>query len=132
MTERLDKTEVVLERTAQQQEQNTRDIDTLLGAVSTTEASMRSLQRTTVETEQLFNVVRAEANADRAKTKQMWNDGVTQMKADRAQSDERFAKTLTRINAQKEIIQRLLVELIQANRDATKLRDCVDGLEKAS
>ena len=145
MTERLDRIEAILERTAQQQERSSSDIDTLLGAVSTTEVAVRSLQKTTQETEQLFNTIRAEASQDRAETRQLWNDAVTQMEAGRAKTDERFSKmidrmnnsdkrfneTLTRIDAQQEVIQRLLVELIQTNRDTSKLRDRVDNLEQA-
>ena len=146
MTERLDRIEAILERTARQQERSTNDIDTLLGAVGTTEVAVRSLQKTTKETEQLFNTIRAEANQDRAETRQLWSDAVTQMETGRAKTDERFSKmidrmdnsderfneTLTRIDAQQEVIQRLLVELIQTNRDTSKLRDRVDNLEQAS
>ncbi|MGB3790673.1 MAG: hypothetical protein WA949_21880 [Phormidesmis sp.] len=86
---------------------------------------------------------RTSAQADRQEMRQLWNDAVTQMdqdreaarasaEADRQKSDVRFNEALGRIDAQQEVIQRLMIELINTNRDATKLRDRVESLEQAS
>lgn len=150
MTDQLARIEALLEstgqtlaRTAAQQEKNTEDIDTLLGAIATTEANVQKLTTKATDTDQLFETLRAEARADRQETRQMWNDAVIQMEqdreaarasteADRQKSDTRFNEALNRIDAQQEVIQRLMIELINTNRDATKLRDRVDNLEQAS
>ncbi|MGB7086591.1 MAG: hypothetical protein WBD47_13630 [Phormidesmis sp.] len=143
MSDRLDQIEAILATTAQQQAQNTETlkavseqqakntegIDTLLGAIATTEARVQNLTDHAEESNQRFEVLRSEAQADREETQRLWNDAVTQMEADRAESRQKFDETLGRIDAQQEVIQRLLVELISTNRDATQLRDRVDGLE---
>lgn len=154
MTERLDRIEATLERTAQQQERNASDIDTLLGAASTYELEARKLHEdvaaliknvTTLTersryNEQLFETVRAEAKADREETRQLWNDAVNQMERDRAEAksereenakrfETQLADSRQRFDAQQEVIQRLLVELVEMNRDNRRLRDRVDRLE---
>lgn len=143
MSDRLDQIEAILATTAQQQAQNTETlkavseqqakntegIDTLLGAIAATEARVQNLTDHAEESNQRFEVLRSEAQADREETQRLWNDAVTQMEADRAESRQKFDETLGRIDAQQEVIQRLLVELISTNRDATQLRDRVDGLE---
>ena len=157
MTERLDRIEVILKGTAQQQAKNTAEIETLLGAISTNEIAIRALTTNiaritdnvervtaTVEgNELLIDTVRAEARADRQETRQLWNDAVTQMKQDRAEAkaereanakrfDAQIVGNRQRFDAQQEVIQRLLVELVEMNRDNRRLRDRVDGLERAS
>ena len=116
MTERLDRIEAILKRTAQQQERSTNDIDTLLGAVGTTEVAVRSLQKTTKETEQLFNTIRAEASQDRAETRQLWNDAVTQMEIDRAKTNERFSKMIDRMDNSDERFNETLRVLMRSKR----------------
>jgi rubrerythrin len=171
MTERLDRIEAILQRTAEQQERNTatlkgvtdqqerhaEEIDTLLGAVSTNEVAARDLiaemAKTNAavtesnqrfenlrqdaiadrqETAQKFNDAVAQMNTDRAENAKRFDDTVTQMDTDRAENAKRFDDTLNRIDAGQEVIQRLLMELLNTNRDATKLRDRVDNLEQAS
>ena len=131
MTERLDRIEALLERTAEQQARHGDEIDTLLGAIATTEADV---QRTTAsvnklvakidESNQRFETLRDEARADRLETRALWNDAVAQMQINREESSRRF-------DAQQEIIQRLLTELVEMNRDNRRLRDRFDNLEQA-
>jgi rubrerythrin len=164
MTERLDRIEAILERTATQQERHAEEIDTLLGAVSSNEVAARNLiaemAKTTAEmaetnaavtesnqrfenlrqdaiadrqeTARKFNDAVAQMNTDRAENAKRFDDAVTQMDTDRAENAKRFDDTLNRIDAGQEVIQRLLMELLNTNRDATKLRDRVDNLEQAS
>ena len=136
MTDRLDRIEASLERSEQRAEKRDEDIDTLLGVIATTEANVQNLTAKATDTDQLFETLRAEAQADRQETRQLWNDAVTQMEADRAESRERFDAAMEesrrRFDAQQENIQRLFVELINVSRDNSRLRDRVDNLEQAS
>jgi rubrerythrin len=132
MTERLDRIEAILERTAEKQERHADEIDTLLGAVSTTEVAVNNLVAELAETNQRFENLRQDAIADRQETAQKFNDAIAQMNTDREENRKSFDDTLTRIDAQQEVIQRLIMELLNTNRDATKLRDRVDNLEQAS
>ncbi len=178
MTERLDRIEAILERSAQrqavtdatldrvnatldrvseQQAKNTEgqaktqaDIDTLLGAVSTTEVACRDLRAAGAASdarinrltdraesnERLFETLLSEIRADRQETADKWNDAVTQMQADRdetrAQAEADRAESARRFQAQQEVIQRLLVELVEMNRDNRRLRDRIDDLGQAS
>ena len=139
MSERLDRIEAILEATTQKQaenaaqiSQNAEGIDTLLGAVSTYEAEARKLHNDVLAitnkskyNEQLFEIIRSEAQADREETRRLWNDTVNQMERDRAEATKRF-------DAQQEVIQRLLVELVEMNRDNRRLRDRIDTLEGAA
>lgn len=147
MTERLDRIEALLENTGQkldktaaQQARNSDDIETLLGAIATTEASIQktdaSVRRLSVKVEGvelICDTIRAEARADRLETRQLWNDAVTQMQSDRAEFKAQATldrqESNRRFDAQQEVIQRLLVELVEMNRDNRRLRDRVDRLE---
>ncbi|MEO1390949.1 MAG: hypothetical protein AAFV85_26760 [Cyanobacteria bacterium J06634_6] len=150
MSDRLDNIEKILERTATQQARNTDEIETLLGAVATTEASVQktdaAVQKLTTkagDTDQRFETLRAEASVDRQETRRMWNDAVTQMNTDRAEYREKFDRAIEQMNtdrakaderhaAQMEVIQTLLLELTKSNGNINTLRDRVDGLEAAS
>jgi uncharacterized coiled-coil protein SlyX len=157
MTERLDRIEAILERTATQQERHTDEIDTLLGAVSTTEvavdklvaemakttAEMAKTNAAVAESNQRFDVLRDEAIADRRENRELWNDAMTQADADRAKADEKFDRAIAQADtdraraderhaAQMEVIQTLLLELTKSNGNINTLRDRVDGLERAS
>ena len=97
MTERLDRIESLLEGTTQKldraielQGKNAEGIDDLLGAVAATQADVHRLTVKSRDTDELFETLRAEAQADRQETRQLWNDAVSQMEADRARADERF------------------------------------------
>ncbi len=92
----LQQTQAVLDRIAQQQAINTSEIDTLLGAVSTNEVELRALIQQMAESNQLFEVLRQEAIADRQR------------------SDQRF-------EAMQENIQRLFLELHSTNRRVDNL-----------
>lgn len=138
MTDSLDQITATLNRVAEQQKTNTEGIEDLLGAVATTQASVdktnesvSTLGTDVKHNKKLFETLRSEANADRKETRRLFNDAINQMEANRAESGKRFNEALDRIDAQQEVIQRLLVELINTNRDATKLRDRVDSLEQA-
>ncbi|MGI8933415.1 MAG: hypothetical protein ACR2FS_05015 [Phormidesmis sp.] len=148
-------TDATLDRVSEQQAQNTEgqaknkdDIETLLGAVSTNLTSCRELRAAgaasdaridrlterAASNERLFETVLSEARADRQETRQLWNDAVTQIAGDRAearaQAEADRAETRQRFDAQMEVIQRLLIELVEMNRDNRRLRDRVDGLEQ--
>jgi hypothetical protein len=76
--ERLDHIESVLATTAVQQAQNTEGIDTLLGAVSTTEIEMQRVFTEIAESNKRFENLRNEGIADRQEFR-------TQAEADRAE-----------------------------------------------
>lgn len=87
----LTQTQATLDQIAVQQARNTEELDTLLGAVSTNEVKIRALIEQTAQSNQRFDILRAEAAADRQR------------------SDERF-------EAMQENIQRLFLELHSTNR----------------
>jgi chromosome segregation ATPase len=157
MTERLDRIEAILER-------HTDEIDTLLGAVSTTEIAINNLvaemaktntaiaesnQRFDVlraeanaaiaESNQRFDVLRAEAIADRQETAQKFNDAIAQMGTDReehrtsfnraiAQMDTDRQRSDERYQTQLEVIQSLLMALGRTNRDVGEVETAVGQL----
>ena len=147
MTERLDRIET-------QQEKNTNDIGDLvslsrgiLEAVDTLAKKADTLVKKIDDSNERFETLRLEAQADREEFRRSWNDAVTQMARDRVEARERAAIDRTRaqegadadradnakrFDAQQEVIQRLLVELVEMNRDNRRLRDRLDGLERAS
>ncbi len=96
MNASLQRTQALLDQTAQQQTTNTSEIDTLLGAVSTNEVELRALIQQMAESNQLFEVLRQDAIADRQR------------------SDQRF-------EAMQENIQRLFLELHSTNRHVDTL-----------
>lgn len=65
MTERLDRIEASLERSEQRATRRAEDIDTLLGAIATTDAQVRELRGESADASQRFEVLRAEAQNDR-------------------------------------------------------------------
>ena len=136
MTERLDRIEAILETSARQQAKQGEDIDTLLGAIATTEALVNRVTVKAEGNELICDTLRAEARADRLETRQLWNDAVTQMETDRTKTQKRAETDRTensrRFDAQQEVIQRLLIELVEMNRDNRRLRDHLDGLGRAS
>jgi chromosome segregation ATPase len=120
MTERLDRIEAILERTATQQAQNTatlngitdrqaqtaEDIDALLGAVSTNEAGISALTENVnklssdiAESHQRFDILRDEAIADRRENRELWNDAMSQADADRAEYREKFDRAMAQGDA---------------------------------
>ncbi|MEL6260250.1 MAG: hypothetical protein AAFS06_06875 [Cyanobacteria bacterium J06631_12] len=151
MSERLDRIEAILERVAQQQEKQSEEIDTLLGVVAANEREVRELTDKSKYNEQLFEIIRAEAQADRDETRRLFNDAVSQMEANRAeiraeaqadrdetrrlfndavsQMEANRAEDRKRFDAQQEVIQRLLVELVEMNRDNRRLSDRVGRIE---
>lgn len=150
MTDRLDRIEQLLERTGERQAKTAEDIDTLLGAVATNEASVQKLVTKMDESNERFSVLRLEAQSDREETRRLFNDAVTQMEADRSESRERFdnmlreiqedrRKTNERYSAQMEVVQTLLIELTKSNgninavnNNVNNLRDRIDELGQAS
>ncbi|MGB3788901.1 MAG: hypothetical protein WA949_12890 [Phormidesmis sp.] len=143
MTDLLDRINATLDRVAIQQERNTRDIDTLLGAISTSEVAAREqaarvdrLIANSEETNKRFETLRLEAQADREEFRQSWNDAVTQIERDRIEARNQANADRTeharRFDAQQETIQRLLLAIVDLSRDNNRLRDRVDDLEQAS
>jgi len=143
MTDLLDKINATLDRVAIQQEKNTQGIDTLLGAISTSDVAAREqaarvdrLIEKMDDSNRRFETLRLEAQADREEFRQSWNDAVTQMASDRAeyreQSEADRTETARRFDAQQETIQRLLLAIVDLSRDNNRLRDRVDNLEQAS
>ena len=143
MTDLLDKINATLDRVAIQQEKNTQGIDTLLGAISTSDVAAREqaarvdrLIEKMDESNKRFETLRLEAQADREEFRQSWNDAVTQMASDRAEYREQAeadrTETARRFDAQQETIQRLLLAIVDLSRDNNQLRDRVDNLEQAS
>jgi chromosome segregation ATPase len=136
---KLDSVSTKLESVAAQQEKNTSDIDTLVGAAATFSSDCEALGRKIDESNQRFDTLRAENIADRAEYRRRSEETNARIEANRAEyrrqneeTNARIDATLGRIDAQQEVIQRLLAELIQTNRDASRLRDRVDTLEQAS
>lgn len=154
---RLDRAEAILVSTAEQQDRNTRDIDTLVGACSSNEVACRELRETArenaaacrelrismTENQDRFVVLRDEARGDRTETRRLFNDAITQVEIDRAEARSRFdqlqreaaedrRRADERHAAQMEVIQTLLLELTKTNRNVTDLRDRVDLVEQAS
>jgi chromosome segregation ATPase len=139
MTDRLDRIEAILQTTAEKQARHADEIDTLLGAVSTTEVAVNNLvaemaktNAAVAESNQRFENLRQDAIADRQETAQKFNDAIAQMNTDRQRSDERYQTQL-------EVIQSLLMALGRTNRDVGevetavgRLDDRVDTLEQAS
>ena len=111
MNASLQHTQAILDRTAEQQATNTREIDILLGAISTNEVALRAVVLRIDESNQRFDVLRQEAIADRQESDQ-------RLEAMRQKSNQRF-------EAMQENIQRLFLELHGTNRR-------VDTLEQAS
>ncbi|MEO1392657.1 MAG: hypothetical protein AAFV90_07080 [Cyanobacteria bacterium J06634_5] len=111
MNASLQHTQAILDRTAEQQATNTREIDILLGAISTNEVELRAVVQRIDESNQRFDVLRQEAIADRQESNQ-------RSEVMRKESDQRF-------EAMQENIQRLFLELHGTNRR-------VDTLEQAS
>ena len=107
MNASLQQTQATLDRTAAQQAKQADEIDTLLGAVSTNEVSIRALVEQMAESNRRFDILRAETIADRAE----WRAG---------------------FDAQQEVLQRMLLELHSTNGAVAGLSDRVDGLEQAS
>ena len=125
MTERLDRIEASLERSEQRAVKRDEDIDTLLGAIATTDRQVSDLRGESANAKQRFEVLRAEAQNDREESRRRFDAVIAQANADREESRRRF-------DAQQENIQRLFVELINVSRDNSRLRDRVDNLEQAS
>lgn len=121
MNATLQQTQTVLNQTAQQQARNTDEIDTLLGAVSTNEVGVRTLSQTISElstrideSNQRFDILRAEAITDRQAARES---------AERWQSN--FDAQLLEVRAQGEQIRALLSALANTNGR-------VNNLEQAS
>lgn len=121
MNATLQQTQTVLNQTAQQQARNTDEIDTLLGAVSTNEVGVRTLSQTISElstrigeSNQRFDILRAEAITDRQ---------ASEKSAERWQSN--FDAQLLEVRAQGEQTRVLLSALANTNGR-------VDNLEQAS
>jgi len=154
---KLESVSIKLESVAAQQEKNTSDIDTLVGAAATFASDCEALSRKIDASNQRFDTLRAENIADRAEYRRQNEETNARIEAQRAEYQRlnaetnarieaeraeyrrqnesvqtRIDATLSRIDAQQEAMQRLLVELIQTNRDASQLRDRVDTLEQAS
>jgi hypothetical protein len=143
MTERLDRIEA-------QQEQNTANIADLITLSSNVLRAVDGLVSRIDESNQRFDVLRAEAIADRQETAQKFNDAIadsnqrfdvlraegiadreehrtsfnnaiTQMDTDRQRSDERYQTQL-------EVIQSLLMALGRTNRDVGEVETAVGQL----
>lgn len=112
---------------------NAAGIEDLLGVVATNEATRAELLAKWDESNTRFEALRLEGQRNREEFRQSWNDAIAQMEKDRAQARERAdadrAENAKRFDAQQEVIQRLLVELVDMNRENRRLRDRVDRLE---
>ncbi|MEM9092303.1 MAG: hypothetical protein AAGC93_26665 [Cyanobacteria bacterium P01_F01_bin.53] len=131
----LVQTNTTLDRLAERQVRQADEIDTLLGAVSTNEVSIRELVAQISESNQRFEVLRQEAIADRQHSDQRFEVLRQEAIADRQHSDQRSEelrqeaiadrqKSDQRFEAMQENIQRLLLEMHRTNRR-------VDTLEQA-
>ena len=129
MTDRLDRVE--------------EGIEDLLGAVATTQADVARVTANVDKlvskadyNDKLFETLRAEAQADREETRRLWNDAVSQMEQDReiARTEAKADRdeNARRFDAQQETIQRLLLAVVDLSRDNNRMRDRLDGLERAS
>jgi len=150
MTDRLDRLEAILlvvgerlgtvgerlDAVAVQQQRNTEDIDTLLGAVSINEVEVRKLIENAAQSNQRFDILRAEAVADRQRADHMQEEFSQRFEnlreeaiADRQQVERDRTDSRQRFDAQQEVIQRLLGELVATNRDVQRVSDRVQNIE---
>ena len=139
MSERFELIEAILariserlDRTAAQQEQNTRDIDALVEGISNVDLATERNQQRSRENAQRFENLLAEARADRIRAQaasdawdQRFENMLADNRADRARADAEYAEWRSHSSAQLEVVQTLLLELRQSNRR-------IDSLEQAS
>ena len=107
MNATLQQTQAVLNQTAQQQAVNTDEIDTLLGAVSSNEVGIRDLVTRIDESNRRFDILRAEAIADRQ------------------QAERKSEAWQANFDAQMQVMRSQLLEMSRINRR-------LDNLEQAS
>jgi predicted nucleic acid-binding Zn-ribbon protein len=105
MTERLDRIEAILER-------HTDEIDTLLGAVSTTEiainnlvAEMAKTNTAIAESNQRFDVLRAEANAAIAESNQRFDVLRAEAITDRQETAQKFNDAIADSNQRFDVLR---------------------------
>ena len=130
MTERLDRIEASLDRSEQRATKRGEDIDTLLGAIATTDRQVRDLRDESADAQQRFEVLRAEAQNDRQETRQLWNDTVTQMETDRAANADAVTELTEAVRAQSQSIDRLERSVSQMVAESSAQRETVNNLIK--
>jgi chromosome segregation ATPase len=101
MSDRLDRIEAILQSTAEQQAANTRDIDALVGAISTTELMVRentrNIQENRQTTEASIQADREEYRALNAEQSQRIQNLLDDARADRQRADAERAEQSQRI-----------------------------------
>lgn len=132
MTERLDRIEALLEsagekldQTARQQSKQADDIDTLLGAIATTDRQVKDLRGESGDAKQRFEVLRAEAKNDREEYRALFNDAIAEIKRQQADWQAKF-------DSQQAVIERLLLSLLDRADAQERLQARVARLEQAS
>ena len=111
MTERLDRIEALLDRTAEQTANNRGEIEDLAGLFRNTLEAFERTQQEIAESNRRFDILRDDAIADRQR------------------SDERFEESNRRFQAMQEDIQRLYLEVRSTNVSVAGLSDRVSSLE---
>ena len=101
----LESTGEKLDQAAQQQAKQTEDIDTLLGAIATTDRQVRDLRGESGDAKQRFEVLRAEAKNDRDEYRALFNDAIAEMEKQQSDWQAKF-------DSQQAVIERLLLSLL--------------------
>ena len=107
---KLESVSTKLESVAAQQEKNTSDIDTLVGAAATFASDCEALSRKIDESNQRFDTLRAENIADRAEYRRQNEETNARIEAERAEYQRQNAETNARIEAERAEYQRLNAE----------------------
>ena len=125
MSERLDRIEALVGRNAE-------GIETLLGAVSTYDVAARqvssdvtALTQKVAESNQRFEVLRAEAKSDREEYRALFNDAIAEIRRQQIDWQARF-------DSQQAVIERLLLSLLDRADAQERLQARVTRLEQAS
>ena len=118
MSERLDRIESALDRVAQQQERNTSGIDDLLGTVAQTDrqvqdtcARVDKLVDKVDESNQRFEVLRAEAQADREENRRnadMLTANIQRLEQSIAKLSDNVALMVEENRSQRETVNNLI------------------------
>ena len=122
MTERLDRIEASLERSEQQAAKRAEDIDTLLGAIATTDAQVRELRSDAV---QRFEVLRAEAQNDREGARRdtdMLTANIQRLEQSISKLSDNIALMVTENRSQRETMNNLIklaTALVERPREAS-------------
>ena len=141
MSERLGRIEASLERAEQRAEKRDEDIDTLLGAIASTDKQVqetgeqvRELRGENADAKQRFEVLRAEAQRDREEYRALFNDAIAQIEQRQEEWSKRFdsqqREWSQKFDNQQATIERLLLALLDRKEVQDRLAAKVAQLER--